>query len=279
MARLSSSRRLPLIAVCWLSCALSIAAQPMAPEPADAVPAPGAGTAGGGSAECEDGVVVDDGTAETGYGWVPSVIEGEYVQVFDAEAFSSRRLRSVCVCWLRTRMDSTIDFEIVFYRQVMDPEDGERLIPDALPYAVFPASAEVLPKGITESFFEVDVRDVIIPPGRSYIGARWDASRDQFFFVCADHSEETPAVEVFFRDDRSEGEWTSVFETADPIFRDHRAIMVRALPGPLVAIDVPALGAGGSALLAAALLTLALTKLRARRRLPRPGERARPDAG
>ena len=106
----------------------------------------------------------------------------------------------------------------------------------------------------------------MIPTGVSYIGARWDPSSDEFFFVCADHSDGTPEVEVFFRDDRAEGEWTSVFETTDPIFDDHKAIMVSVLPGPLVAIDVPVLGARGLVLLAAALATLGLWALTARRR-------------
>ncbi len=239
-------------------CAFSVAGQPLAPEPV-----PGDG---GDSTACEDGVVVDDGSAETGYGWVPSVIEGEYVQEFDAEGFPGRRLRSVCVCWLRTRPDTTIDFEVVFYRQVTDPEDPARLLPAAEPYAAVPGSAEVTPLGITESFFEVDVGDMVIPGGRSYAGVRWDASQDQFFFVCTDTSEVTEPVEVFFRDDRAEGEWVSVFESVDPIFNDHRAIMVRLRPGPAVAVDVPALGAAGLTLLAMALMAMASAVLRLRRR-------------
>ncbi len=238
--------------------AQSTAGQPLAPEPERS-------DGGGDPAECASGVVLDDGSAETGYGWVPSVIEGEYVQEFDAAAFTSHRLHSVCVCWIRTRPDSTIDFEVVFYRQVVDPKDDDRLLPAAEPYVAVPANADVEPKGITESFFEVGVSDVVIPEGRSYIGVRWDASQDQFFFVCTDTTEETDPVEVFFRDDRAEGEWTSVFESADPIFDDHRAIMVRALPGPLVAVDVPALGAAGLALLAAVSAAMALTVLRRRR--------------
>ena len=242
-----------------LCCAWPVAGQPLAPamERLDGGDDPEA---------CEDGVVVDDGTAETGYGWVPTVIEGEYLQEFDSADFSNRRLKSVCICWIRTDDDSTIDFEIVFYAQIVDPDDPERRIPDDAPYAVFPASAEVVPKGVTESFFEVDVDGTLIPNGESYIGARWDASVDQLFFICADHSDATPPVEVFFRDDRSEGEWTSVFETTDPIFENHKAIMVRPLPGPLLATDVPALGAAGLALLAAALAALAVAKSIQRRR-------------
>ncbi len=250
----------------WL--AATLAGQPMAPE-LSAVPDGG----DSGENDCAGGVVLDDGSAETGYGWVPSVVEGEYVQAFDADACPGRRLKSVCICWLRTRPDTTLDFEIVFYRQVVDPdtdpEDPIRLIPDAEPYAVRPGSAEVIPKGVTESFFEVEVGDLVMPFGRSYIGARWDASTDQFFFICADTSEETEPVEVFFRDDRSEeGQWTSVFETTDPIFTDHKALMVRLLPGEEVAIDVPALGGAGLALLVAALAASALAVFWGRRRKP-----------
>ncbi len=263
------SRFLSLLSVVALgaSFAHSVVGQPMAPQefpPSASLPADSGD--GEDPAECAGGVVVDDGSAETGYGWVPSVVEGEYVQEFDASLFTSRRLRSVCICWMRTRPDSDVDFEIVFYRQVIDPEDEERLVPADEPYAVRPASADVAPKGITESFFEVDVSGVVMPAGPSYVGARWDASRDQYFFVCVDNSEATSPVEVFFRDDRSEGEWTSVFETTDPIFQDHRAMMIRVLPGPAVVVDVPALGASGLATLAAALALAALVMRRRYRR-------------
>ncbi len=246
-----------------LAFAPAATAQPAAPS---VLELPGQPAKGGGEDpnDCADGVVVDDGSAETGYGWVPSVIEGEYVQEFDADQFPSRRLRSVCVCWLRSRMDRTIDFEVVFYRQIEDPENEGRLIPADAPYAVFPANAEVIPKGITESFFEVGVADLPIPIGRSYIGVRWDARADQFFFICADQSEETEPVNVFFRDDRADGDWESVFESLDPIFNDHRALMIRPLPGPVLPVDIPVLEPKGLILLASALAMLALALLKRR---------------
>ncbi len=246
------------------SCALPAFGQPLAPEPDLR------GDAGGDSDACAGGVVPDDGSAETGYGWVPSVIEGEYVQEFDSSQFPSDRLQSVCICWLRTRTDATIDFEIVFYRQVRVLEAG-RLGPAAEPYAAVAASAEVVPVGITESFFEVDVTGVRLPPGKSYIGARWDASSDQFFFICTDTSDATPRVEVFFRDDRSpDSEWTSVFNTTDPIFVEHRSMMVRALAGPELPVEVPALGGAARWLLGLALAASALAALRQVRRRSAP---------
>jgi len=64
---------------------------------------------------CEDGLVLDDGSAETAYGWVPSAVWGEYVQTFPINPLMSSRLDSVCVCWTRTQADDDIDFEIVVY--------------------------------------------------------------------------------------------------------------------------------------------------------------------
>ena len=232
----------------------ALSAQPLAPTGS---PAAGPGTESETEA-CEDGVVLDDGSAETGYGWVPSVIEGEYVQRFHTSQFPTRNLEAVCICWIRTQTDDVIDFEIIFYEDV----DGR---PAFLPYAAVPASATVEPVGITETFVEVDVTGVTLPVGPSFIGARWNASVDQFFFICTDENEQTPAVDVFFRDDRSEGLWTSVFETADPIFDQHRSILVRARSSLETPVDVPALGAGGLALLASLVAACGLGRLIGRR--------------
>lgn len=237
-----------------LSCQL--AAQPLAPPPG-AIPA--AATEGG-EVACEGGVIVDDGSAETGYGWVPSVIEGEYVQRFHTHQFPTRRLETVCICWIRTQPDTEIDFEVIFYEDV----DGE---PAATPYAAVPASASVPPQGIVGTFTEVDVTGVRLPVGPSYVGARWDASADRFFFVCTDTSAATPTVEVFFRDDRSEGVWTSVLQSPDPIFTNHRALMVRARSSLETAIDVPSLGAAGLAILVTSIAAAGLRRIRQRRYL------------
>ncbi len=253
----SELRRLyALMPLLLLVPSVALLAQPMAPT-SQRAEAQGEDACNG---TVEDGyVVLDDGTAETGYGWVPSVIEGEFVQRFSTSLFLTRNLESVCVCWIRTNdNDTLIDFEVVFY----DDVGG---MPASSPYAIVPADAMVEPMGIAETFTEVDVIGVRIPVGPSYIGVRWDASLDQFFFVCADHSESTEPVEVFFRDDRSEGEWTSVFETIDPIFRNHRSMMVRGRSSFITAIDVPTLGAGGLVVLGILLVGVASRVLKRRR--------------
>lgn len=227
-----------------------LSARPLAPEP-DAgprvkTPAPAA---------CDDGVVLDDGTYESGYGWVPGVLDGEYVQRFESALFPTRRLDAVCLCWLRTSPDATLDFELVLYRDA-----GGR--PAAAPYAVVPASVVVAEEGIVGEYFEVDAAAARIPAaGAFYAGARWDPTADPFFFLCADQSDATPPVEVFFRDRLAEGEWTGVFETTDPIFALHRAVGVRARPSFLTAVAVPAAAPLGLGVLAALTAAAAWRRL------------------
>lgn len=203
---------------------------------------------------CEDGWVRDDGSAETGYGWVPSVVEGIYVQEILAEDLPFPELRTVCVCWLRTRTDTDISFDVVFFTQ-----QGEE--PALQPYAVVPAQAADVPSGVTGRFYEVDVSGVELMPGTSYVGVRWNPSVDPFFFVCVDTSPATDPVQVFFIDDRAQG-WGDVFNTLDPIFADHRAMMVRVHARFVTLLDVPTLGSMGAALLGVLLAAAALRSLR-----------------
>ncbi len=172
---------------------------------------------------CEDGLVLDDGTAETAYGWVPSAVWGEYVQTFPVGPLVSSRVDSVCVCWTRTRTDDALDFEIVVY-------SGSEYSPGRTELFSFPASVVAVPQWPDAAFVEVQA-----PPDAPalnasvhHIGVRWNPSVDQFFFLCADQSPTDAPESGFFRDDRSEGEWGSVLESSDPIFADHAAMMVRA---------------------------------------------------
>lgn len=169
---------------------------------------------------CGTGLVFDDASAESGLGWVPSVIEGQYVQYYGMVPFGT--VETVCICWLRTRADSSIDFDVVFYASQGDS-------PGLAPFASVPARADDVPSGVTGRFYEVDVSGVQLPPRTPiYIGARWDASRDQFFFICTDETLSTPRVNVFFTDDRANG-WGDAFSTSDPIFDDYRASLIRVV--------------------------------------------------
>jgi hypothetical protein len=241
MRRTSGGRRWAAVLVVVTVAAVAVSAE------AQAVP------------DCLDGVVKDDGTVETGYGWVPSAIWGVYVQEFQATEFTSPFLDAVCVCWLRTSADDTIDFDLVIYGDAGG-------VPEMTPHAVIPATASEVPDGVAAAgeFWEVDVTGVTIGPGTWYIGARWNPSVDQYFFVCTDKSPETEPVNVFYLDDRAD-EWGSALDTGDPTFDDHRAIMVRprAQPQPPHPA-VPALGPWGLALLTGLLLAAGVLLLRSR---------------
>ncbi len=171
---------------------------------------------------CEDGLVLDDGSAETAYGWVPSAVWGEYVQTFPINPLMSSRLDSVCVCWTRTQADDDIDFEIVVY-------SGSPGSPASRELFSVPATAADIPQWPDGAFLEVDIppEAPVLGTSTHHIGVRWDPSADQYFFLCADQSPGGTPVGGFFRDDRADGQWGSVLDTSDPIFADHHAMMVR----------------------------------------------------
>lgn len=216
----------------------------LAPEPGTAAEAPLVQ-----SPACIEGVVKDDGVPETGYGWVPSVVEGIYVQEFHSGELADRRLLQACVCWLRTREDDSVEFDLVLYQDVGG-------IPAMAPFAVVPALATEVPTGVASGgrFYDVDLTGVTVPVGTLYAGVRWNPSVDRYFFLCVDKSPETPPVNGFYIDDRA-SEWGSVFGTPDPVFTNHRAMMVRleSLPGQPPELAIPALSAGGAVILALAL--------------------------
>ena len=171
---------------------------------------------------CAGGAIPDDGSVDTGYGYVPSAVMGVYLQRFDSGDLPSRELSEVCVCWLRTRADDSIDFEVVFYEDL-----GSR--PGDAPYAKVRATATEVPKGVDAAgrFYSVDVSGVTLAEGTSYIGVHWNPSASKFVFVCVDRGEDTEVTEVFSMEDRSPV-WSNIKHSRDPIFAPHRAIMIRA---------------------------------------------------
>jgi hypothetical protein len=232
---------------------------PVAPSQTLAPEAVTDGNPAAGGDACAAGVVLDDGTLETGYGWVPSVLDGRYVQRFERADFVSRRMEEICICWTRNRSDDEISFSVQLYR-----DQGGR--PALEPQASLEAVATIVPTFPDGAFYTVDVSgiDMRAVTDVFYLGVQWDPSRDQFFFVCADHSEGTPVTDGWFIDDRAD-EWTSVLDTIDPIFLNHRAMLVRgrAMEGdfPLV----PTLSGWGIVLLVVVIAGFGALLLRRRR--------------
>ncbi len=215
---------LSLAVLLLLACGQSVVSKPESSESAEAEqPAPEVAAAEPAPAvPCAGGAIKDDGSVETGYGFVPSATMGQYVQEFHSGELPSRELSEVCVCWLRTRDDSDIDFEVIFHQDV----EGR---PAPEPYATVAATATEVPNGVDAAgrFYPVDVSEVTLAEGTSYIGVRWDPSASQLFFVCTDTSEETEMVSVYSAEDRAPA-WVHVKESRDPIFRPHRSILLRA---------------------------------------------------
>jgi hypothetical protein len=214
------------------------------------------GTPALGGDDCAGGVVKDDGTLETGYGWVPSAIDGRYVQRFEAAEFRSRKMEEICVCWARTRPDDEISFVVELYR-----DRGGR--PARSPEASVEAVATLVPAFPEGAFYSIDVSDADMhaPTETFYLGVRWNPSEDEFFFVCVDQTETTEIVDGFFVDDRA-SDWTSVLESNDPIFDEHRAMMIRARAVEGFFPLVPTLGRSGVVLMAALLAGVGALLLR-----------------
>ncbi len=106
-----------------------------------------------GGQDCADGVVKDDGTLETGYGWVPSAVDGRYVQRFEAAEFRSRKMEEICICWTRTRPDDEVTFIVQLYR-----DRGGR--PARSPDASIEVVATLVPTFPDGGFYSVDVSDI-----------------------------------------------------------------------------------------------------------------------
>ena len=211
---------------------------------------------------CADAIVDDDGSVETGYGWVPSSTQGIYVQQYDRDEVPSGVLTTACVCWLRIRMDDTIDFEVV----VFGHNDAEGF-PNKEPIAAIPAQLAGLPQGVPgATFSEVPLGEVPLPSeGPFYVGVRWDPSTEDFFFACVDKTDQPgPPTRVFYRDNTFPAQWGISDKTNDPVFSDHRALFVRPVPDADVSTQLVEVPAGGiaSGILMAALLLLGALALR-----------------
>lgn len=241
----------------WIFAAVSLA--PPADLVAGRIEAPmsfGESVAVDGGGDCADGVVKDDGSVESGYGWVPSAIDGRYVQEFRLAEFRSRKIEEVCVCWTHTQVDDSVNFTVELYRDV----SGR---PSPRPVASVEAVAKLVPAFPEGAFYSVDVSqvDMLAPTGTFYIGVRWNPSEDEFFFVCVDQSETTEIVDAWFIDDRAE-DWSSVLESGDPIFDEHRAMMIRARAAEGFFPLVPTLSTWGLIVLIAGICLIGALLLR-----------------
>lgn len=192
--------------------------------------------------DCRDGLVADDGSVETGYGFVPNSKEGIFVQRFDPQRAAATVFKAVCVCWLKTRGDRNIEFEVVLFE---DQGGGPAPKPSFAHGAT--ATAEQVAPDVKSagSFVRVPLPPVPLPAGPFYLGVRWNPHTASHLFVCADKTPRgdddgggagTPG---FFRED-VRPRWSSLEAAKDPNMKGHQALMIRAVLGPAPPVPAPA---------------------------------------
>ncbi len=175
---------------------------------------------------CADGVQLDDGTVEGGYGFISSLEWGSFVQRFDSKELFDREVERVCVCFLSDRVDE-LEFEVVFHQEVGG-------VPAAEPYARVTGHATDLPNSSKEAgrMYPVAIEGVKLPNGPSYIGVRWDPAKGRRAFVCSSKGTKgnvkNPTL-GFQKDNRSTA-WENILTTKDWTFAYHQNALIRVVP-------------------------------------------------
>ncbi len=139
-----------------------------------------AGAVKGQPADCADGTIHDDGSYESGVGWQTFASTGQYVMRVDPPAAPSQ-VQSVCVCWIKTGVDSQVFFDINVWAA-----DGANGAPGTLLGTLPTVSASAVSSS-TRKFYRYDLSALnIVASGPVYVGPRWAPDDDEDFFVCMD---------------------------------------------------------------------------------------------
>lgn len=172
-----------------------------------------------GVSNCEGGEVHDDGVPENGYGWNAQLVtDGVYVDAFSPGV--DFNYTEVCVCWLRTGDDSTLDYEL----EVWD-NSGSGGTPGVLLGSVSETASGV-PSGIPGAFYSVDISSLNLDVAAGdtvFIGTRWDPSDDRGFFICSDESAGTPVNGGYAWNDNDE-----IWVANQDHHPAYKALMIRA---------------------------------------------------
>lgn len=260
-----------VLTLCWPALGAVAAASPLVPEVFDGegmVASPTDDRAVGALvADCSDGIVYDDGNAESAFRLVTGgggSAEADVVMLFDLGS-AGGAVEQVCVCWNTTNGGAAnFDHQLIFYAA-----DGPMGSPGTQ-VAVIDVMANGVPPFLETRWFNYDISGLGIesPTAELYAGVRWIGG-DQAgpgHILCTD--ENGPGMQPMFAANAGLNNWTSLqvlFSGGTP----PAAVMVRlngaaAEPG----VSIPAASAVSLALLAALLILLALRRLRGRDPLP-----------
>jgi hypothetical protein len=131
--------------------------------------------------DCSNGVVLDDGTFENGYGAKSSSAWSEYVMRFNPPP-GTRKLEKVCACFTRSGSDSSLSFDLNVYSVGLDGK------PDLL-LGSQQAFAFGVPLHPARRFYSYDVSALGIEGDEPvFIGPAWSPVQDTHIYLCADQN-------------------------------------------------------------------------------------------
>ncbi|MEM9292034.1 MAG: hypothetical protein AAGD01_10165 [Acidobacteriota bacterium] len=175
-------------------------------------------------------LVYDDGVADNGYGAASTATVYEVVQLFQLPR-TPLEWDQATLCFSRLGIDSSLDFDLVVY-----DDDGIAGAPGTLLQSLL-ATVDGVSTDLAGSYYNFDLSSLGITFSDTtvFIGARWDPSVEQDFFLCSDHS--GTGIQPGY----SRVGGTGVWGTPPAGDTDYRALMVRGVfsdpvaSGPCVA--------------------------------------------
>lgn len=169
-------------------------------------------------------IIHDDGQAENGYGWQPTVTDGRFVEKFTPTSYPAT-FSSVCFSLITNAGVTTMPFDIVVYAA-----DGAGGSPGTVLGTKSVTGNVTAISGVpfTPTFQSFDISDLAlnVTSGNIFIGLKWAPSSVGGVFISADQSSGTPIEGGY--------SWsnTGPWQTTQTGQANYRALMIRAVQGP-----------------------------------------------
>lgn len=168
-------------------------------------------------------IVHDDGEAENGYGWQPTVTDGRFMELFTPAAYPAT-FSSVCFSWITNAGITSVDFDIVVYADDVGGGPGTELGRQSVTGDVIAIGG--VPFTPTFQAFDISGMGLNIASGNVFIGAEWAPSVEGGgIFIGADESLSTPINGGYSWS--NDGPWGPT-QDGQP---NYRALTIRAVAG------------------------------------------------
>ena len=227
-----SSKILPALAALFALAALPAAAQ-LAPNRTAGLDR-SAAVAAVITTNCAGGIVVDDGSFESGVRFTDQSTGAglrDAVMLFDVDGVGTR-IEQVCLCWRRgSAAPADLDHDLLFFAA-----DGLGGSPGTQ-IAVVPAGADDVETGPTIFGYDVSALDIQSTSGQIYVGARWNgragtAQGGEGVFLCTD--EDGPGGQPMYAKVSSQTTWESFDDVFAPPDFPPKALGVRIDTAPTI---------------------------------------------